>query len=87
MYRIETVKLIIIGDTIVTDDLDTVAVFDPRLLPTKRDLAEELLLAGAGQSDWELQLRVYEYEDRIAALESELEEQKRRLQGYVDADA
>jgi hypothetical protein len=80
-------RLRVVGDAIIADDLDVVAVFDPRLLPTKRDLAEELLLAGAGQSDWELQLRVYEYEDRIAALEGELEEQKRRLQGYVDADA
>jgi hypothetical protein len=74
-------KLRIVGDQIITDELDVVAVFDPRLLPTRRDAAEVLLMQGAQENDWDVQQRCFEQQDqidelrgRIRDLEIELEE-------------
>jgi hypothetical protein len=65
-------RLRVVGDQIITDELDVVAVFDPRLLPTRRDAAEVLLMQGAQENDWDVQQRCYEQQDTIDALEGRI---------------
>ena len=65
-------KLRCVGDCIVTDDGTVVAVFAPRLLPTIREKAEELLMHGAVENDWELRERLFEYEGKLEELDGEI---------------
>ena len=73
-------KLRVVGDLIIAHGCEIVASFNPQLLPTLRETAEELLMRGAEQSDWELRERVYEYETRLEELDGEIAGLRARLE-------
>jgi hypothetical protein len=76
-------KLKVQGDEIWTDDGELVCMFNTRLAASRRSLAEELLMRGAVESDWDQRMRVYEQQDRIDELELELARLKLLLEEAV----
>jgi hypothetical protein len=76
-------KLQVLGDEIWTDDGELIAMFNTRLGASRRDRAEELLMHGAAETDWDLRERVYEQQNRIDELEYEVARLKTLLEEAV----
>jgi hypothetical protein len=66
-------KLKVVGDEIWSDEGYLIASFNQRLLPTKRATAEQSLFFPATETDWDLQQRCFDQQDKIAELEAEIE--------------
>ena len=82
-----TMKLYVVGDMVFSDGLDVIATFDRNLLPTMRDTAEQLLMAGAQPTEWELRERLIEQQDRITALEEQLADRNAAIRDQQDTIA
>jgi hypothetical protein len=70
----------VVGDAIVSDEGDLIATFNADLLATRRDIAERTLFLPNWETDADLRLRIFEYEDRIAELEQDVIQLKELLE-------